>query len=69
MTRLLHIDSSVRTEGSITRELTAEFATQWKRTHPDGFVTLRDIGANPVPHLSEATVGAMFVPPAFRTPE
>ena len=69
MTRLLHIDSSARTAGSITHELTSEFATQWKRTHPDGLVTLRDLGANPVPHLSEAMVAAMFVPVAFRTPE
>lgn len=69
MTRLLHIDSSARTTGSITRQLTAEFATQWKNVNPDGLVVHRDVGANPIPHIMEATAAAMFVPLGFRTPE
>ncbi len=69
MVHLLHIDSSARTTGSISRQLTAEFALHWKRTHPDGIVTYRDLAANPVPHINEATVAAMFIPPATRLPE
>ncbi len=69
MTRLLHIDSSARIAGSITRDLTAEFATQWKSVHPDGQVVNRDIGVDPIPHLMDATVAAMFVPPAVRNPK
>ena len=69
MARLLHIDSSARIADSITRQLTSEFATHWKSAHPDGLVTHRDVGVNPIPHIMEATVAAMFVPLAFRTPE
>lgn len=67
MTHLLHIDSSARTTGSITRHLTAEFTMQWKSSHPDGRVTYRDLATAPIPHLAEATVAAMFLPPAART--
>lgn len=69
MPRLLHIDSSAQSAGSVTRALTAEFAAQWRSAHPDGLATYRDLGSNPVPHLTGATVAAMFVPPPARTPE
>ncbi len=69
MAHLLHIDSSARTTGSISRQLTAEFALRWRQTHPDGIITYRDLAASPVPHMNEATVAAMFLPLATRTPE
>lgn len=34
-----------------------------------GNVTIRDLGANPPPHLDQATIGAFYTPPADRTPE
>ena len=34
-----------------------------------GSVTIRDLGANPPPHLDQATIGAFYTPPADRTPE
>jgi len=64
---LLHIDSSARTIGSTSRQLTAEFAAHWATTHPGGLVTYRDLAAIPLPHLQEATVAAMFIPPVART--
>jgi len=66
---LLHINTSARTAGSISRQLTAEFAAHWRGTHPEGVVTYRDLATAPVPHIPEATVAAMFIPPAARTPE
>jgi FMN-dependent NADH-azoreductase len=51
MSHLLHIDSSIRVEGSVTRALTARAADVWRAAHPGGTVTYRDLGANPVPHL------------------
>ena len=69
MAHLLHIDTSARTTGSISRQLTAEFAARWKGAHPEAVVTYRDLAAAPVPHIPEATVAAMFIPPAARTPE
>ena len=69
MTHLLHLDSSARTVGSITRQLTSEFAARWKEHYPDGNVTYRDLATDPIPHLPEATVAAMFIPLTLRTPE
>jgi FMN-dependent NADH-azoreductase len=67
MAHLLHIDSSARTTGSTSRQLTAEFAAYWATTHPGGTIAYRDLAANPLPHLQEATIAAMFIPPAMRT--
>ncbi len=62
MSTLLHIDSSVRTAGSITRQLSAEYVKQWQAKHPNGTVITRDLAAQPVPHLTEAMMGAFFTP-------
>ncbi|MGW6288905.1 FMN-dependent NADH-azoreductase [Streptomyces sp. NPDC055107] len=53
MTHLLHIDASIRSgEESVTRQLTAEFVTQWRRNHRDAGYTYRDLGAEPLPHIT-----------------
>lgn len=69
MTSVLHIQSSVRNEGSISRQLTGEFLDQWKATHPGAPVVQRDLAENPIPHLNEQTLGAFFTPAEQRTPE
>jgi len=69
MTSVLHIQSSVRNEGSISRQLTSEFLDQWKATHPGAPVVQRDLAENPIPHLNEQTLGAFFTPAEQRTPE
>jgi FMN-dependent NADH-azoreductase len=69
MDHLLHIDSSARTAGSVTRQLTSLFVEHWSYAHPDGTVTYRDLGTHPLPHLTDAMVNAMFVPLAVRTPK
>ena len=40
--KLLQIDSSARTS-SVTRRLTAKFAEEWRKNHPDGEVIQRDL--------------------------
>lgn len=62
MTTLLHINSSIRNNGSISRQLTAEFLEKWKRSRPDDIIVERDLAAHPVPHLSEEMMGAFFTP-------
>ena len=69
MGHLLHIDSSFRTEGSRSRQLSAHFAEHWRTRNPDGIVTYRDLAAEPVPHLDDLAFFAQFVPEADRTPE
>jgi FMN-dependent NADH-azoreductase len=68
MTHLLHIDSSIRVEGSVTRALSARAAEVWRATHPGGTVTYRDLGANPVPHLDTQGGLARNIPPEQHTP-
>ncbi len=51
MTNLLHIDSSIRREGSVTREITSAFADAWRSSNPEGGYTYRDLNAEPVPHV------------------
>jgi FMN-dependent NADH-azoreductase len=68
MSNLLHIDSSVQGDRSVSRRLTAHAADRWRATHPDGTVTYRDLAVNPIPHLDAATGTARLVPAEARTP-
>ncbi|PUA18978.1 FMN-dependent NADH-azoreductase [Glaciimonas sp. PCH181] len=69
MTKLLHLNSSVRNTGSISRQLTAEFLTKWMLANPNDTIVERDLSANPVPHLTEQMMGAFFTPEAQRSPQ
>jgi len=68
MSHLLHIDSSIQGDLSVSRKLTARAAAAWQATHPSGTVTYRDLGAEPLPHLDAAAAYAGAVPAADRTP-
>jgi FMN-dependent NADH-azoreductase len=68
MPHLLHVDSSIQKDASVSRKLTARAARRWLATHPGGTVTYRDLGANPVPHLDDATGLARATPPEQHTP-
>jgi FMN-dependent NADH-azoreductase len=69
MAHLLHIDSSIQGDGSVSRRLTARAAAAWRAAHPGGTVTYRDLGADPLPHLDAAGGLARNVPPEQHTPE
>src|ERR1700736_2068110 len=69
MTTILHINSSVRSTGSTSRQLTAEFLSKWKTAQPDDVIVERDLAADPVPHLTEQMMGAFFTPAEQRSPE
>ncbi|QFZ17125.1 FMN-dependent NADH-azoreductase [Saccharothrix syringae] len=58
MSHLLHIDTSLRTEGSVSREVTGAFAQAWRAAHPDGGYTYRDLGAEPLPHVDPAALAS-----------
>jgi FMN-dependent NADH-azoreductase len=68
MAHLLHIDSSITGERSVSRKLTARTRDVWRAAHPEGTVTYRDLGSNPVPHLDADTGLARMAPPEQRTP-
>jgi FMN-dependent NADH-azoreductase len=65
---LLHIDSSIQADRSVSRRLTARAAGVWLAAHPGGTVTYRDLGADPLPHLDSDSVLARRVAPAEHTP-
>ncbi|WBB65192.1 NAD(P)H-dependent oxidoreductase [Micromonospora sp. WMMD812] len=69
MSHLLHIDSSIRGEQSVSRRLTARAVAAWRAAHPGGTVTHRDLGKHPLPHLDEAGGLARMVPAEQHTPE
>src|SRR5882757_2031280 len=61
MPHLLHIDSSIQGGRSVSRKLSARAADAWRAAHPGGTVTYRDLGSDPQPHLTEATLPARFL--------
>jgi FMN-dependent NADH-azoreductase len=56
--KLLHVDSSILGANSITRTLSAEIVVAQRQLHPGLEVTYRDLGANPVDHLTGAHLAA-----------
>jgi FMN-dependent NADH-azoreductase len=62
VTHLLHIDSSIQGDASVSRKLTARAADVWRAAHPDGTVTYRDLGRDPLPHLDAAGGMARILP-------
>ncbi len=69
MPHLLHIDSSVQGDNSVSRALTARAADAWKAAHPGGTVTYRDLNAEPLPVLNTDANLARYIPSDQQTPE
>ncbi|MES2102734.1 MAG: FMN-dependent NADH-azoreductase [Pseudomonadota bacterium] len=69
MSKLLHINTSVRSNGSISRQMTNEFLQKWQANNTGDTVTTLDLAANPVPHLTEQMMGAFFTPADQRNAE
>lgn len=51
MSRVLVIESSARKEGSVSRQLTADFIAQWQAANPQDQIQVRDLAVEQVPHL------------------
>lgn len=62
MSRVLIVESSARQQGSISRQLTAEFIAQWKAAHPADEVMVRDLAQETVPHLDSDLLGGWMKP-------
>ena len=69
MANILRIDSSARTEGSVSREMTDHFIESWLKNHPSDAVTVRDLVKTPPPHITEMTIGAFYTPEDQHIPE
>src|SRR5271168_62671 len=68
MAILLHLNTSPLAS-SVSRELTREFVSNWKTSHPTGQVIDRDLAANPPKPLDQAWIYASFTPEEARQPE
>ena len=68
MKQLLIINSSSRTNRSITRRLTEQVSTAWSEIHPKGDVTYRDLGVNPPPSISHGWIEAAYAVAGGSTP-
>ena len=69
MTTLLQIKTSVFSDHGNSSKLANEFVAEWQKNHPDGKVVVRDLGANPLPHLTAERVQAFFTPAEQRSTE
>ncbi|WP_329360980.1 FMN-dependent NADH-azoreductase [Streptomyces sp. NBC_01483] len=67
MSHLLHIDSSARNAGSLTRQLSAQYAAAWKSANPEGTVTYRDVSLQAPAFVSEDWITGVFAPPEYHT--
>ena len=64
--KLLQVDSSARTT-SVSRRLTARFAEEWNKNHPEGQVIYRDLSTTALPPITDDW-GATFVEESKITP-
>ncbi len=65
MTRILHIDSSVNLESSVSRRLSAAVIARFD----DATVTVRDVARHPLPQVDSSFAVARAIPRAERTTE
>jgi FMN-dependent NADH-azoreductase len=69
MPTLLHVDSSPLGEVPLSRRLTREFVSRWRRINPEGRVIARDLAAISIPVIDAAWITANLTPREARTPQ
>lgn len=69
MHRLLFVTSSLFGEASKSRLIGAEFVAAWRAAHPDTVLVERVLSGDTMPHLTQATLGALATPAESRSAE
>lgn len=69
MPTLLQIKSSLFAENGQSSRLSDQFVAEWRAANPGGTVIVRDLAAEPVPHLTAQRFGAFLSKPEERTAE
>src|SRR5438552_6090461 len=69
MTTLLQLNTSIFSNGGQSSRLADEFVAAWRANRPGAKVIVRDLGQEPVPHLSAARFGSFLAKADERTPE
>lgn len=62
MKTLLQIKSSLNGDNGQSSYLSNQFVERWQQNNPDGRVIVRDLAANPVPHLDGERFNAFLTP-------
>jgi FMN-dependent NADH-azoreductase len=65
---ILQINSSIFSGSGQSSGLADQFVTQLRAQNPGAQLTVRDLAADPVPHLDAARFGAFLAKPDDRTP-
>lgn len=58
--KLLHIDSSIRDENSVTRRLSAELVEQWCKIYPETAVQYLDLAIDAPSHFNNDSLGVKY---------
>jgi FMN-dependent NADH-azoreductase len=69
MKTLLQIRSSIFGDNGQSSQLANRFVEQWRQANPRGKVVVRDLAAEPVPHIDAARFGAFLAKPEARSAE
>lgn len=69
MRTLLQLNTSLYSTGGQSSQLAQRYVDEWTAQHPDGAVIVRDLAADPVPHLTAERFAAFNTAPAARTGE
>ena len=59
MNRILIITSSIQADSSVSNRLVRDYEAQLRDAHPGAEIVRRDVGAEPIPHLTSATVAGI----------
>ncbi|MGC2520845.1 MAG: FMN-dependent NADH-azoreductase [Burkholderiales bacterium] len=68
MKNLLYVSSSPRGAQSYSHQIAHRIVDDLKARHPAAKVVVRDVAKEPLPHVGEAFVGGLFLPPEQRSP-
>lgn len=66
---ILQVNSSARTEASLSSRLAGELVAQLRERDPEARLVLRDLARTPHPALDEAALQALFTPAGQRSAE
>jgi FMN-dependent NADH-azoreductase len=69
MTTILQINSAARSQGATSTLLLNELTEKLQQSNPGAHVVVRNLQAEPLPHLDDTILGAFFTPAEQRTPE
>lgn len=67
--KLLHVDSSILGNNSVSRQLTAEIVAEWRKQQPEGDVEYLDLAKQAPNHFGADTLGIKFGVQEQPTPE